>query len=189
MRGKRVVWVLCVIGLASLVTACGYIGSVSSNAAERHPFSLNIVSGEGAEVRWEGNSDGYRPDTTETMHLVARNNTRQSWDGRICVQLLEPRPSAVINALAQQDFVLEPAGGFTQDVVVDLPQQLQPGSYGLALVVQTPTGPLMEVIVVRVGEGAREPFRGEWPTEAALAACPAPTAFQRAHVDASGVNR
>lgn len=106
------------------------------------------------------------------MHVAVQNNTDQHWDGRLCVQLLEPLPSSVVISLTQQDFSLEMGGGFARDVSVELPADLVAGTYGLALAVHQPTGPVVDVVSIRVGEGTREPFQGEWPTEAALEACP-----------------
>jgi len=76
--------------------------------------------------------------------------------------------------LAEQEFDLEPGNGFSQDVRIEMPASLAPGIYGLALVVYKPSGPVVNVIPVQVGTDEQEPFHGEWPTEAALEACPAP---------------
>jgi len=92
------------------------------------------------------------------------------------VQLLEPQPSTEVVPLTEQEFELESGGGFKRDIDVDLPADLSSGTYGLALVVHQPTGPVVDVIPVQVGEGEQEPFQGEWPTEAALEMCPPPAA-------------
>jgi hypothetical protein len=173
MAKKKIVCVLCVLALLSLVVACSQTDP-TPDVAERHPFSLDIGGADRAEVSWDGYTDGYRPGTTETMQLAVRNNTGQPWDSRVCMQLLEPQPSSVVIPLSEQEFDLESGGGFARDVQVDLPADLSPGIYGLALVVHKPAGPIVSVIPVQVGEGQREPFQGEWPTEAALEACPAP---------------
>jgi hypothetical protein len=133
-----------------------------------------MAGGDGAEVSWQGYTDGYQPGTAETMHLTINNSTGQIWDGRFCMQLLEPVPSSVVIPLAEQEFSLAPDGGSTQDVRVELPTDLALGIHGLALVVHEPGGPIVDVIPVQVGEGENEPFQGDWPTETALGACPAP---------------
>jgi len=165
---------LCALSILSLLAACTPTFGPTPDKAARHPFSLHIAGEDGAEVTWESYSEGFQSGTTETMHLAVRNNTDGNWDGRLCVQLLEPLPSSVVIPLTQQDFSLETGGGFARDVSVDLPADLAAGTYGLALVVHQPTGPIVDVIPVQVGEGTREPFQGEWPTKAALEACPAP---------------
>ncbi|MBC7334652.1 MAG: VCBS repeat-containing protein [Clostridia bacterium] len=174
MTKKRFIYVLWTLSILSLLAACVPAVEPTPDEAARQPFSLHIAGEDGAEVTWESYTEGFLPGTTETMHLAAQNNTDQHWDGRLCVQLLEPVPSSVVISLTQQDFSLESGGGFARDVSVDLPADLVAGTYGLALVVHQPTGPVVDVIPVQVGEGTREPFQGEWPTEAALAACPAP---------------
>ncbi|MGC9334650.1 MAG: hypothetical protein ACP5JJ_10910, partial [Anaerolineae bacterium] len=172
MAKKQLVSALCALALLVLLVACS--DQSTPDVAERHPFSLDIGGGDGAEVSWDGYTDGYRPGTTETMQLAVRNNTGQPWEGRLCMQLLEPQPSSVVIPLSEQEFDLESGGGFTRDILVDLPADLSAGTYGLALVVHKPAGPIVSVIPVHVGEGQGEPFQGEWPTEAALEACPAP---------------
>jgi len=174
MAKKQVVWALCAIMLLSLLAACQQTDDVAPEVAERHPFSLDIAGGDGAEVSWQSYTDGFGPGTTETMQLAVRNNTGQPWKGRLCVQLLEPQPSAAVISLVEQEFDLELGGGFSREVLADLPANLPAGTYGLALVVHKPTGPSVSVTPVRVGEGEREPFQGKWPTAAALEACPAP---------------
>jgi hypothetical protein len=174
MAKKQVVWALCAIMLLSLLAACQQTDDVTPDVAQRRPFSLDIAGGDGAEVSWQGYTDGYRPGTTETMQLAVRNNADQPWKGRLCVQLLEPQPSSAVISLVEEEFDLEPGGGFARELLADLPADLSTGTYGLALVVHKPAGPSVSVTHVRVGEGEREPFQGEWPTAAALEACPAP---------------
>ncbi|MBN1135617.1 MAG: hypothetical protein JXM73_03485 [Anaerolineae bacterium] len=173
MSKKHLVYALCACTLLGLLAACVQADHSTPDVAERHPFSLDIAGEDGAEVSWTGYTDGYRPGTTETMRLAIRNNTDQPWNGRLCVQLLEPQPSSVVIPLAEQEFDLESGGGRERDVRVDLPANLPSGIYGLALVVHKPAGPVVDVIPVQVGGGEREPFQGEWPMEAALEACPA----------------
>ncbi len=174
MRGKHFVQLLCAFTLLGLLAACARNDSSTPASGGRHPFSVDIMGGDGARVSWQGYTDGYRPGTAETMRLAVNNNTGQAWNGRFCVQLLEPMPSSVVIPLAEQEFSLKSDGGFAQDVRVELPADLTLGIHGLALVVHEPTGPIVDVIPVQVGEGEGEPFQGDWPTEAALDTCPAP---------------
>jgi hypothetical protein len=174
MLRKHVVHILCAFTLLGLLAACAQNDSSTSDLGGRHSFSVDMTSADGARVSWQGHTDGYRPGTAETMRLAVNNNTDRAWNGRFCVQLLEPMPSSVAIPLAEQEFSLESDGGFTQDVRVELPADLTLGIHGLALVVHEPTGPIVEVIPVQVGEGEGVPFQGDWPTEAALDTCPAP---------------
>jgi len=163
---------LCTLCIPILLAACGPAVGPTPDETARQPFRLHITGEDGAEVTWESYTQGFLPGTTEIMHVAVQNNTDQHWDGRLCVQLLEPLPSSVVISLTEQDFSLEMGGGFARDVSVELPADLAAGTYGLALVVHQPTGPVVDVVSIRVGEGTREPFQGEWPTEAALEACP-----------------
>ncbi len=174
MTKRHVVCALCAITILGLLAACGPVGGPTMNTPERHPFRLDIVGEDGTFVSWESYTEGFLPGTRETMHLAAKNNTDQTWNGRLCVQLLEPQPSTEVIPLTEQEFELESGGGFERDVDVDLPSDLSSGTYGLALVVHQPTGPVVDVVPVQVGEGEQEAFQGEWPTEAALKICPPP---------------
>jgi hypothetical protein len=174
MLGKHLVHILCAFTLLGLLVACAQNDSSTAASGGRHPFSVDMTGGDGARVSWQGDTDGYRPGTAETVRLAVNNNTGQAWNGRFCVQLLEPMPSSVVIPLAEQEFSLKSDGGFAQDVRVELPADLALGIHGLALVVHGPSGPIVDVIPVQVGESERDPFQGDWPTEAALDGCPAP---------------
>jgi hypothetical protein len=174
MRRNTFVYALCSLVLLSLLAACGQTDEPTPGSAARNRFDLDMSRPDEAHVTWEGYTDGYQPGSTDTMRLAIDNKADQPWDGRFCVQLLEPKPSSVVIPLAEQEFNLESGSGFARDVQVDLPADLAPGIHGLALVVHEPSGPIVDVTTVQVGRGEREPFQGEWPTEAALEACPAP---------------
>jgi len=174
MLRKQVLHVLCAFALLALLAACLQSDSSAPASEGRHPFRVDMAGGDGAIVSWQGYADAYQPGTAETMHLDIKNNTGQTWDGRFCAQLLAPVPSSVVIPLAEQEFSLEPDGAFTQEIRVELPADLASGVHGLAVVIHEPTGPIVDVIPVQVGEGQREPFEGDWPTWAALDTCPAP---------------
>jgi len=171
-KGIQSLWVA--LAVLALLAACAPPAGPTPDVTERHPFRVDIGGEDGAKVSWEGYTKGYLPGSNETFHLAVQNNTKGPWEGRVCMQLLEPAPSQVVMLLAEQDFDLEPGGGFARDVTVDLPAELTPGTYGLSLVVHQPTGPVVDVIPVWVGEGEPEPFQGEWPTRAALEMCSPP---------------
>lgn len=174
MSKTQPILALCALGLLGLLAACVRTENSTPYVDERNPFSLDIAGMDGAEVSWQGYTDGYRPGRAETMHLSVWNSTDRLWAGRICLQLLEARPSSVVIPLAEQTFDLASGAGFERDVVVDLPADLSLGTYGLALVVHKPAGPIVSTIPVQVGVGERRPFQGQWPTAAALEACPDP---------------
>jgi hypothetical protein len=174
MLRKHFVHIFCAFTLLGLLAGCAQNDGSTEALAGRHPFSIETTAEDGARISWQGYADGYRPGTAETMRLVINNNAAQAWNGRFCVQLLDPMPSLVVTSLAEQEFSIRSDGGFTQDIGVELPADLTPGIHGLALVIHKPSGSIVDVIPVQVGEGDREPFEGDWPTEAALDSCPAP---------------
>ena len=171
---KGLAWTLCALALMGLLAACAQNDGSALASTGQQPFNLSMTGEDGAQVSWQGRDGALWPGSTETMHLAVINNTGRAWDGRFCLQLLEPSPSSVAIPLAQEDFRLEPGASFSQDVRVELPADLPPGVHGLALVIHKPVGPIVEVIPVQVGGGEREPFDGDWPTDAALVACAAP---------------
>jgi hypothetical protein len=174
MYKKQYLHVLLAVVALSLLAACGSADVPEPESAERNPFSLQTVSEDGAEVRWEAYANGYQPGASETMDFGVRNNTDQAWHGRLCVQLLEPAPSLVVYSLAERAIDLEPGVGFEDELGIIIPDELPPGTYGLALVIHRPAGPAVSVTSIQVGDGGVEPPEDAWPTDAALRACPAP---------------
>ena len=178
MTKKHIVPVLTVFAalvVLSLVAACGAADDSSPDPVGRNPFSLQITSEDGTQVRWETYADGYQPGTSETMEISVSNNTDQAWHGRLCVQLLEPAPSLAVLPLADRAIHLEPGVGFDDTMSIVIPDDLRAGTYGLALVVHRPAGPAANVVSIQVGEGGEERPTEPWPTEAALRACPSPS--------------
>lgn len=174
MSGKRFAQIVCALALIGPLAACAQNDGSTLPPAGRQSFNLSMTGEDGIQVSWQGHDGALRPGSAETVHLAVVNNTGRAWNGRFCVQLLEPSPSVVAIPLAQEDFRLEPGASFSQDLRVELPADLPPGVHGLALVMHKPVGPIVEVIPVQVGGGESEPFDGDWPTDAALVACPAP---------------
>jgi len=174
MTRKHVVSALCVFALLGLLAACVQGDNPTPVVEERSPFSVDVRGGDGTVVSLDAYSDGYLPGGTDTVRLAVTNNTDQPWNGRVCLQMLEPAPSIVVRPLAEEAFDLPSGDGFQRDVQFDLPAELAPGTYGLALVIHTPTGPGTSVTAVLVGEGEREAFQGDWSWTAATEACPAP---------------
>jgi len=161
-------------GLPNPASTCVQSDSARPGSGVRYPFSVDMTAADGVRVSWQGRSDGHRPGAAETMRLNIDNNTSQDWNGRFCVQLLEPMPSLAVIPLTEQQFSVKSDDGLAQDVRVELPADLAPGIHGLALVVHEPAGSIVEVIPVQVGEGEGEPLHGDWPTQAALETCPLP---------------
>lgn len=176
MVRKQSVSALVVIALLGLLGACaqGEAPTPTPAPAARHPFRVDVRGEDGTVVTLDAHSDGYRPGSTDRAQLAVVNTMDQPWNGRVCLQMLEPSPSTVIIPLAEEAFELMPGNGLNRDVQFDVPAGLARGTYGLALVIHTPNGPSTSVTTVHVGEGEPAPFAGEWPWAAAVMACPAP---------------
>ena len=174
MDKKQFLNVLFAFAVLILLAACGSADLATAEPAERNPFSLQTASEDGAKVGWEANANGYQPGASDTMDISIRNNTDQAWQGRLCVQLLERVPSQAVYPLAERAIDLESGVGFEDELSVVIPDELAPGTYGLALVIHRPAGPAVSVTSIQVGDGGVEPTEDAWPTDAALQACPAP---------------
>jgi hypothetical protein len=174
MTKKQILHVLFAFAVLSLVATCGPADASSPDLAKRNTFSLQTASEEGTQVRWEAYANGYQPGASETVDISVSNNTDQAWHGCLCVQLLEPAPSSAVLPLAEQVIDLESGVGFDDKMNIFMPDDLPPGTYGLALVVHRPAGPAASVVSIQVGDGGEERPADPWPTEAALRACPPP---------------
>ena len=174
MTKKQIHHVLFAFAVLSLVAACGPSDGSSPDLAERNLFSVQTASKDGSQVRWIAYDNGYQPGASETMDISVSNNTDQAWHGRLCVQLLEPAPSLAVHPLAEQAIDLEPGVGFEDTMNIVIPDDLQPGTYGLALVVHRPAGPGVNVVSIQVGDSGEELPVDSWSTEPALQACPPP---------------
>jgi hypothetical protein len=174
MYKKQSLHVLFALAILSLLAACGPADLPAPEPAERNPFSLQTTSEDGAEVRWEAYANGYQPGASDTMRLSISNSMDQAWHGRLCAQLVEPMPSVAVYPLAERAIDLQSGVGFEEELSIVIPDELPPGTYGLALVIHRPAGPAVKVVPIQVGDGVLRPPEDPWPTEAALRACPAP---------------
>lgn len=172
---KATLFILLVVVTTNLVASCS-IEAEPAPVAVRHPFDMEITSEDGSLVTWEGYTNGYFPGESETTRLSVKNGTDQPWFGRICLSLLEPRPSDVVLPLEEREFTLASGDGFQDIVSFQFPAELPAGDYGLTMVIQQPAGPVVAVTSIQVGEGG-EPESNQlppavtWPSEATMQAC------------------
>jgi hypothetical protein len=159
-----------------LMIALGLILGSACAQAERpvsglsDPFSARIESEDGLVVKWNGFSDGYKPGGSATVDIGIENGTSKPAELRYCMQLLDERD--LLTSLAQNDVTLQPAGAFGTSVVLNIPQDLRVGAYGLALVVRRPAGPLVNTVTIKVGDTTATYAPEPSADDAALAACP-----------------
>jgi hypothetical protein len=158
-----------------LMAGCSSLNQerVTPTAAPRHPFSARSESEGGAVVFWSGYSDGYQAGEQTTFELTIKNNTEQVWQGRYCLQLMARESAAVLKTLAQKEINLEPGMGFSDEFTVQMPETLDPGTYGLSMAVRRPEGPMVDLIPIQVGGSneVRKPTSQE-DMNASLEACP-----------------
>jgi hypothetical protein len=158
-----------------LVTNCGPGTNATRTllAQTREPFTARRESGDGAIVDWTGYTEGYKPGAEEEFNITIRNETEETWQGRFCLQLLARQIPEVIATLEQRGFTLEPGMGFSDQVTVQFPDNLNEGAYGLSLAVRREGGPMVDLVPVQVGE-SDEVRRAttQQDMDASLAACP-----------------
>jgi hypothetical protein len=158
-----------------LMVALGLILGSACAQTERpvsglsNPFSARIESEDGLVVKWNGFSDGYEPGGSATVDIGIENGTGEPIELRYCVQLLNERD--LVTSLTQRDVTLQPAGAFGTSMVLNLPQDLRAGAYGLVLVVRRPAGPLVNTVTIKVGDTTATYAPEPSANDAALAAC------------------
>ena len=170
MNKKFVAFFLLGLIVVTLIPSCASTPKPTPVALS-DPFTMEITSEDGAQISWEGYTEGFYPGVTLTTPLGVKNNTEGPWFGKVCISLLEPRPSDVVLPLAEREFTLAPGEGFEDRVTLQLPDDLPAGIYALTMVVQQPAGPAVSVTPIQVGEGGEPRPADAWPTEAALGAC------------------
>jgi hypothetical protein len=116
----------------------------------RNTFDSRFTSEEGSVVAWQGYTEGYQPGAVSPVTILLENESQQDWPGRYCIQLLDQ--DGVVAILESLDFTLEPDLGSQRELDLPIPDNLAPGPYALALVVRRPSGPLVDVIHIRVGQ-------------------------------------
>lgn len=127
------------------------------------PFVATAEGGDGIFVEFRGFSRGFHPGDEVAYNLDAHNGSGAAWQARYCLLLLD-RAGVVAN-LAQEDFSLRPDEGFGAMIVVSLPAALEPGAYGLRLLIP---GRLGMDNTIYLGE-ATPASAGPWPE---VAGCP-----------------
>jgi hypothetical protein len=142
-------------------------------AETREPFAATRESEDGAIVGWSGYTGGYEPGAEASFDITIKNETKDSWEGRFCLQLLDRQMPQVITTLEQRPFTLEPGVGFSDQITVRFPEDLSEGAYGLSLAVRRSAGPMVDLVPIQVGE-SDEVRRAttQQDMDASLEACP-----------------
>jgi hypothetical protein len=141
--------------------------------AAREPFSARAESEDGAIVAWSGYTEGYEPGAEETFEVTIQNETDQRWHGRYCLQLLDRQLPEVIATLEQRAFTLDSGVGFSDELTVRIPGDLDEGTYGLSMAVRRPGGPMVDLVPIGVGETDEvRQATTQQDMDASLEACP-----------------
>jgi hypothetical protein len=159
------------IAVAVALAACET--ELVETVERREPFSSQRESEDGIVVQWSGYTAGYEPGEEAAVEAAFTNNSDQIWSVRFCLQLLDRRQGDMeIIGLDERGFGLDPGVGQSSEVAFRVPADLEPGAYGLALVVQRPGGPMVDVIAIQIGEtgAAFAPVTAQ-ENKASLAAC------------------
>jgi hypothetical protein len=157
-----------------LLVGCGRPGDGSGSVTReaRQPFSARVESADSAIVAWSGYRDGYVPGAQETFDIAITNEGQDTWPGRYCLLLLDSRLPQVTATLEERPFTLESGVGFSDTLVVDLPEGLDAGAYGLSLAVRRHGNPIVDVVSIKIGDTGevRRPTTTR-DTNACLEAC------------------
>ena len=173
--GPAVLGTLLLVIAGLLVAGCGpgTDAAPTPMGGAREPFASTRETGDGAVVGWEGYTGGYDPGAEASFDITIKNESKETWQGRFCLQLLDRQMPQVIATLEQRPFVLEPGMGFSDQITVQFPHELDEGAYGLSLAVRRPAGPVVDLVPVQVGESdeVRRPTTQQ-DMDASLEACP-----------------
>jgi hypothetical protein len=166
---KQVTFVLSLTLM--LITACATPTPPPQEPPQ--PFSARSESADGAIVAWSGFTSGYEPGGQATFDITIQNATDQVWHGRFCLQLMDGQSPRVITTLAQRPFSLELGLGFSEAIEVQFPEDLEEGAYGLSTAVRRPSGPMVDLIPIQIGETEEtRQVTTQQDMDASLAACP-----------------
>lgn len=163
--------ILLLIFAVLLAVGCG--ARTTPTPESREPFSARRESEDGAIVAWNGDTRGYEPGEDVSFGISIENQTDQDWQGRYCLHLMAGQSHQVIATLEQRAFELQPGVGFSDTITVQFPEGLDDGAYGLSLAVRRPSGSMVDLVPIQVGETdeVRRPTTQQ-DTDASLAACP-----------------
>lgn len=174
MSRKPLIISLYTVVLLVLASACGQLVNESRDTTKENCIAITAGGESETQTSLDACLGAFDPGTKSTVHLTVENNADRALEGNLCVQLLAPAPSDVVVPLANESISLQADSRDELEVEVQLPADLAPGTWGLALVVNTPAGPSTGVMAVHVGQGQAETAGTGWSMEAALAACPSP---------------
>jgi hypothetical protein len=192
MRTIFYFWIGASLLVVSLMAGCVGIpmpafstGAETSMTVEltTNPFTSRTEGADGIINEWSGNASEHQPGEVSTFELLLENHSEDVWDGRYCIFLLSP--DWLMQEMDGNDFVLEEGAAREQILELAFPEDLAPGGYGLALIVQRPAGPTIQLTSIEVGKPAhdRTPLFAPVPetlVEIARAKCiPAAEAYPR----------
>jgi inhibitor of cysteine peptidase len=145
-----VVGILTVIALAPWASDNNELNVTTCSG----PFSLN---GDAFEL--SGYSEGLIPNRTYDFNLSVRNDTDDAWKGT-CYIFLVDKDGPFLD-VSNFEFDLLPKGGQNSTVVkLTLPADMNPGAYGLALVIP---GIENAIQTIYVGNNITNDSIGAWP--------------------------
>jgi hypothetical protein len=163
MRKRSYLWMLVSLLLVLLLAGCVgvriptvSIGAETSMTVEltTNPFTSRTEGADGIINEWSGNAGEHQPGEVSTFELLLENQSEDAWDGRYCIFLLSR--DWFLKEMVRQDFMLEQGGAREQIIKLTFPDDLAPGGYGLALIIQRPAGPTIQLTSIEVGKPAHE---------------------------------
>lgn len=157
-------WILIGLLIVSLAAAgCSSLPVSQDNqpsgpaAGLQNAFSLSQKGEEGTQVGLVGYTVGYQPGQTYTLVFTLNNASSAPWIGSYCLQLLSRE--GIEATLEQNEFNLQAGQGFTRDLDLQIPENIEAGPYGLALVIPERS---TSVTTIWVGQETNAQA-GPWP--------------------------
>lgn len=148
---------LAVVALALIHIGCAGPTEVKGQEGNpSDPFSSRMEGGKGTVVEWSHYVQRHRPGKESPFRLVLYNDSRDTWQGRYCIQLLDRH--SVVATLTQEEFSLQAGESWSRQVLARFPDDLAEGACGLALIIP---GHLSSVTSIEVGKES-DTFGGPW---------------------------
>jgi hypothetical protein len=121
-------------------------------------FYEKMEGEDGILIEFRGFSRGFYPGDEAAYQFEAHNLGSTAWSPRYCLLLLSEEGIAA--NLEAGEFTLQPGEGFGSQIIVEFPEDLLPGSYGLAFTIPDRTS---LVTTIQIGAGEFETPPGFWP--------------------------
>ena len=96
-------------------------------------FNMHMGNENSVQLSMQGYSSGYQPGGGADLLLEIRNGSSEPWEGQYCLQLVSHE--RIVKTFVNEQARLAPNDAQSRTVKLEIPAELAPGAYGLALVI------------------------------------------------------